>query len=130
MLNTGESAIDRFPRALSRAWRPPPAIELWRLRGACDELRGLAIETSFGYAFGLELDTELVAFHLNRSLESMVAYADRKHGPKTLIVLAYELGRNVETLHRYVLRYPNVFTRVSTFRDGVDRIALVDRRSA
>ena len=53
------------------------AIELWRLRGAAVDLRGLAIETSFGYAFGLELDTELVLLHLQRTVESMVAYADR-----------------------------------------------------
>jgi hypothetical protein len=50
---------------------------LWRLHGARDELRGLAIETSFGYAFGLELATELVLFHLYRNLESIVACADR-----------------------------------------------------
>ena len=28
----------------------PSAHELWRVRGATDDLRGLAIETSFGYA--------------------------------------------------------------------------------
>ena len=63
--------------------RPPrrrrelPPIELWRLRGATDDLRGLAFETSFGYALGLELDAELVLLHLQPNLESLVAYADR-----------------------------------------------------
>lgn len=57
----------------------PPPIELWRLRGATDELRGLAFETSFGYALGLELDAELVLLHLQPTLESLVAYADRIH---------------------------------------------------
>jgi hypothetical protein len=52
-------------------------MELWRLRGATDDLRGLAIETSFGYALGLELDTELVLLHLLPTLEDLVAYADR-----------------------------------------------------
>jgi hypothetical protein len=60
--------------ARRRASRP---IVLWRLRGATDDLRGLAVETSFGYALGLELDTELVLLHLQPSLECLVAYADR-----------------------------------------------------
>ncbi len=60
---------------------PPPTApgprELWRARGATDDLRALAIETSFGYALGLELDQELVLLHLQPSLEVLVAYADR-----------------------------------------------------
>jgi len=60
--------------ARRRASRP---IVLWRLRGATDDLRGLAVETSFGYALGLELDTELVLLHLQPSLECLVAYAER-----------------------------------------------------
>jgi hypothetical protein len=52
-------------------------VELWHVRGASDDLRGLAIETSFGYALGLELDRELVLLHLQPSLEVLVAYADR-----------------------------------------------------
>jgi hypothetical protein len=52
-------------------------MELWRLRGATDDLRGLAIETSYGYALGLELDTELVLLHLQPSLDSLVATAER-----------------------------------------------------
>ena len=56
---------------------PPRPIELWRLRGATDDLRGLAIETSFGYALGLELDAELVLLHLQPSLDSLVTTAER-----------------------------------------------------
>src|SRR4029079_8460677 len=55
----------------------PPPIELWRLRGATDELRGLAFETSFGYALGLELDAELVLLHLQPTLDVLVTYAYR-----------------------------------------------------
>ena len=55
----------------------PRPLELWCLRGATDELRGLAIETSFGYALGLELDHELVLMHLQPSLDALVANADR-----------------------------------------------------
>ena len=54
-----------------------PPLELWRARGATDELRALAFETSFGYALGLELDHELVLLFLQPSLEVLVAYADR-----------------------------------------------------
>jgi hypothetical protein len=61
----------------SHARRAPHPLELWRVRGATDELRGLAIETSFGYALGLELDHELVLLHLQPSLDVLVAYADR-----------------------------------------------------
>jgi hypothetical protein len=64
----------RTPADRRRAPRP---LELWRLRGATDDLRGLAFETSFGYALGLELDAELVLLHLQRNLESLFAYADR-----------------------------------------------------
>ena len=67
-------------RASSTDRRPePPPIPLWRLRGATVDLRGLAIETSFGYALGLELDAELVLLHLTPNLECLVAYADRIH---------------------------------------------------
>ena len=52
-------------------------MELWRLRGATDDLRGLAIETSYGYALGLELDTELLLKLLPPSLETLVAMAER-----------------------------------------------------
>jgi hypothetical protein len=62
---------------VSHALRAPRPLELWRARGATDDLRALAIETSFGYALGLELDNELVLLHLQPSLEVLIAYADR-----------------------------------------------------
>ena len=66
------------PPASSPAHRiAPPPIVLWRLRGATDDLRGLIFETSFGFAFGLELAAELVLLHLQPSLESLVTTADR-----------------------------------------------------
>ena len=73
------AAADRSGRRRPSVTNRPHAghsIVLWRFRGKRDELRGLAIETSFGYAFGLELAGELVLFHLHRSLESMVEHAD------------------------------------------------------
>ena len=57
--------------------RAPQSTVLWRLHGATDDLRGLAIETSFGFALGLELDSELVLLHLQPNFDSLVAYADR-----------------------------------------------------
>ena len=62
------------PRARRRS---PSPIVLWRFRGATDDLRGLVIETSFGYAFGLELDAELVFLHLHATLDGLIASADR-----------------------------------------------------
>jgi hypothetical protein len=73
MTTTGSSTAHRTTDA---AIAPPP-LELWRARGASDDLRALAIETSFGYALGLELDHELVLLHLQPSLEVLVAYAER-----------------------------------------------------
>ena len=70
-----EARQSRAAHAPSGSTRTPH--ELWRLRGATDDLRGLAIETSFGYALGLELDTELVLLHLQPNLDSLVSYADR-----------------------------------------------------
>ena len=71
------SADHTLTRSRSSRRREPHPVELWRLRGATDDLRGLAFETSFGYALGLELDAELVLLHLQPNLESLVAYADR-----------------------------------------------------
>ena len=42
-----------------------------------DDLRGLVIETSFGFAFGLELDGELVSLLLHATLDGLIASADR-----------------------------------------------------
>ncbi len=63
------SAIRSSGRSRSAGPRAvPQPILLWQLRGATDDLRGLAIETAFGDAFGLELDAELVLLHLQSSL--------------------------------------------------------------
>lgn len=73
------AAIDRSPGEACATQAPTVSspLELWRIRGTTDDLRGLAIATSFGYALGLELDSELVLLHLQPSLEVLVAYADR-----------------------------------------------------
>ena len=74
-LATTEGSRDdgRTPEAPSAS----SPIELWRIHGTTADLRGLAIATSFGYALGLELDSELVLLHLQPSLEVLVAYANR-----------------------------------------------------
>ena len=67
-------------RSQHAAEAPPRRVvshELWRLQGSTDPLRGLAVETSFGYAFALELDGEFVLLHLQPSLEVLVTYAER-----------------------------------------------------
>ena len=53
------------------------ARELWSLRGATDTLRGLAIITSFGHAFALELDGEVILQHLQPDTDALIEYADR-----------------------------------------------------
>ena len=73
---SGDRASGHIPSCIGRRRSPRP-IELWRLHGATDDLRGLAIETSYGYALGLELAAELIWLHLQPSLEQLVAYADR-----------------------------------------------------
>lgn len=75
-MRSADQSPARPPVSGDRSRSPSPMV-LWRLRGATDDLRGLAIETSFGYALGLELDTELVLLHLQPSLECLVAQADR-----------------------------------------------------
>ena len=68
-------------RQRQRSWKTtrmvPHPIELWRLHGDELDLRGLAIETSFGYAIGLELDTELLIQLMQPDLECLIAYSDR-----------------------------------------------------
>jgi len=82
-MNHESSRDHQHPDKLSRpALINPPRftprpIVLWRLRGSTDDLCGVVIETSFGYAFGLELDRELVLLHLQPNLESLVSYAER-----------------------------------------------------
>jgi hypothetical protein len=56
---------------------PPASHELWHLHGATDHLRGLAVETSFGYALALELSGEIILLHLQPNLDALVAYAER-----------------------------------------------------
>ena len=68
--------ISTRPEGTAHASAAAPIV-LWSVRGATDDLRGLAIETSFGYALGLELASELVLLHLQPSLEVLVEYADR-----------------------------------------------------
>ena len=70
----------RAPRTNNPAETAPRATishELWRLHGSTNDLRGLAVETSFGYAFALELAGEVVLLHLQPSIEVLVDYAER-----------------------------------------------------
>ena len=71
MLSTTHTHHTQTPRTTA------PTHELWRLRGATDELRGLSVETSFGHAIALELDHEIVLLHLQPSLEVLTGFADR-----------------------------------------------------
>jgi hypothetical protein len=53
-----------------------------------------------------------------------------RYGPQTLAEIASELGhKNVDSLDRIVRRQKSVFTKI-TGRDGIQRIALVDRRAS
>jgi hypothetical protein len=72
----GDRHDDEPKRQVRRRHGLPPIV-LWRMHGATDDLRGLVIQTSFGYALGLELDTEMILLHLQPNLESLIAYADR-----------------------------------------------------
>ena len=73
-----EQPLTRLPGCPHPAIASPGDVrELWRMRGATDDLRGLAIETSFGHALALELDHELVLLHLQPSIETLIAYAAR-----------------------------------------------------
>lgn len=64
-----------FPARTIRRRLVDPAgtrVVLWRLRGAIEELVCLAVTTSFGYALGLELGSELVLLELQPTLELLV----------------------------------------------------------
>lgn len=66
------------PANATRSTHPRSTIhELWRLHGATDVLRGLAVETSFGYALALELDREVILLHLQPDLDTLVEWASR-----------------------------------------------------
>ena len=77
MAHTNVPDPTRATGARNDTARPSTPIVLWTLRGATDDLRGLAVETSFGYALELELDSEVVLRHLQPSLDVLVTYADR-----------------------------------------------------
>lgn len=66
------------PTNTTRSHRPRTTThELWRLHGATDELRGLAVETSFGYALALELGREIILLHLQPDLDTLATCAER-----------------------------------------------------
>ena len=53
-----------------------------------------------------------------------------RHGPQTIATIANELGHsNVESLDRIVRRQKAVFTKI-TGSDGIQRIALIERRAS
>jgi hypothetical protein len=60
----------------AEATAPRPIVR-WSVRRATLDLRGLVVETSFGYALGLELARELVFLQLYPSFEDLVAYAEQ-----------------------------------------------------
>lgn len=88
----------RWIRRRREWWKTPSiaphAIELWRLHGEHDDVRGLAMETSFGYALGIELETELVLKFLQPDLDCLIAYADRIEA--ALLAKGWQAIRNTE----------------------------------
>jgi hypothetical protein len=60
---------------------------------------------------------------------SQRVYAALRRGPQTLVALAEETGGKVETIERYVRRASKTYVRIPG-ADGVQRIALAERRSA
>lgn len=75
---------DRAPDHRRRRSLPP--IELWRMRDPSTEaeasrgprtVRGLAVETCFGYAFALEADGERIEQRLDAGVDALLARADR-----------------------------------------------------
>ncbi len=55
----------------------PHRVLLWRLHGATNVLACAAVETSYGYAFCLELGGEPILLELQESLEALTAKASR-----------------------------------------------------
>ena len=53
------------------------ARELWSLHGAFFTLRGLGLASTFGEAFALELDREIVSLHLLPDRDTLLEYAFR-----------------------------------------------------
>lgn len=65
------------PGAAVRNPVTPHRVLLWRLHGATNDLACAAVETSYGYAFCLELDREPILLELQRSLEALTFKASR-----------------------------------------------------
>ena len=65
------------PGAAVRNPVTPHRVLLWRLHGATNDLACAAVETSYGYAFCLELDGEPILLELQRSLEALTLKASR-----------------------------------------------------
>lgn len=72
-------------------------------------------------------DNEQLAGEL--PLSQRLYAAVRRGGPQTLVALAEETGGKVETIDRYVRRNTKTYIRVPG-ADGVQRISLVERRTA
>ena len=51
----------------------PHRVLLWRLHGATNVLACAAVETSYGYAFCLELGGEPILLELQESLEALTS---------------------------------------------------------
>lgn len=93
--------------------------------------------SAIGFEIDFEANRTLVqrvdVRDVNELAEALPLWQRMKHvlntGPKTLALLADELGANVETLDRTVRRKSAVFTRVPS-SDGVTRISLVDSRAS
>ena len=79
-MHTLHSEITSSPAPTAAAVRNPVTphrVLLWRLHGATNELACAAVETSYGYAFCLELGGEPILLELQRSLEALTTKASR-----------------------------------------------------
>jgi hypothetical protein len=73
---------DAWIRRPPRSWRTPSStphlIELWCVEKDTDQVRGVAIETNFGYALGIDFAV-MLTFHPDR--ERLITAADRLEAP-------------------------------------------------
>ena len=76
-LHSEITSIPTPPLAAVRNPVMPHRVILWRLHGATNNLACIAIETSYGYAFCLELGGEPILLELQESLEALSAKASR-----------------------------------------------------
>jgi hypothetical protein len=79
-MQTLHSEITSIPAPPSTAVRipvMPHRVLLWRLHGASNVLACAAVETSYGYAFCLELGDEPILLELQESVEALTAKASR-----------------------------------------------------